>query len=61
MPTATETHVRPELVTTREPVGPSKPGDPGSLGDKALTDALIIICICWVLLFALVYSLRSSS
>lgn len=46
------------LVTSREPVGPVHAGDKGSLGDQALMDSLLIVGICWVLLFLLSFSLR---
>jgi hypothetical protein len=46
------------LTLTREPKAPKRAGDPGSLGDQALKDAVIIILACWVLLFLLAFSLR---
>lgn len=47
------------LVTSREPVGPKSAGDKGTLGDRALMDALVIIGIGWAILLFLVFSLRS--
>ncbi|GIH29363.1 hypothetical protein Aph01nite_76730 [Acrocarpospora phusangensis] len=46
------------LVTSREPKGPTRAGDPGSIGDQALKDALIIIVAAWAVLFFLGFSLR---
>jgi hypothetical protein len=46
------------LVTSREPVGPIRAGDKGSVGDTALTDALFIVGIAWVLIGLTVFSLR---
>lgn len=46
------------LVVAREPKGPIKPGNKGSVGDVALMDALIGIGAAWLILFALIYSLR---
>jgi len=57
---ATETPSgRPDLVTSRTPVGPRHPSGKGSVGDQALMDALIIIGAAWLVLFYLTYSLRS--
>ena len=47
------------IVTNREPKGPGKAGDKGSLGDQALTDAITLILVAWVLLFVLSFSLRA--
>ncbi len=49
---------RPVLFASREPKGPAKPSDKGSLGDQALTDAMIILVACWVALFILAWTLR---
>lgn len=46
------------IVTTREPVGPKKAGDKGSMGDRALMDAVIIVAAAWVVLIALAFSLH---
>ena len=46
------------LTFSREPKGPKRSGDKGSIGDQALTDALMIIVACWILLFLLAFSLR---
>ena len=45
------------LNTSREPKV-SKPGSPGSVGDRALMDAVIALCVGWALLFLLAFSLR---
>lgn len=58
MPVATESANLTRLVTKREPEGVVQPGDPGSVGDKALIDALIIVAASWLVLFFLVLSLR---
>lgn len=50
---------RPDLVTSREPVGPRVAGDKGSPGDKAFMDAVTIIIAAWAVLFFLAWSLRS--
>lgn len=47
------------LVTSREPVGPQKAGDKGSLGDQALMDGLAILIVGWAILLFLTFSLRS--
>lgn len=46
------------LTLKREPKAPKRAGDPGSIGDQALKDAITIILIGWVLLFLLAFSLR---
>jgi hypothetical protein len=46
------------LTVAREPKGPKRAGDPGSTGDQALMDALIIVLLAWALLFFLAFSLR---
>lgn len=50
----------PVLVTSREPVGPHNTTDKGSksVGDQAVTDALLIIGIAWAILLLLYFSLR---
>ena len=50
---------RPNLVTSREPVGPKNAGDKGSPGDVALMDCLKIIGIAWIILLLMIYSLRT--
>lgn len=55
----TESEVSPTLVTSREPKGPIKPGQQGSIGDQALLDSIGLIVLCWVILFLLGFSLRS--
>lgn len=47
------------LTTSREPAAPPKQGDKGGIGDTALKDAVAIIVIAWVVLFLLMFSLRS--
>ena len=44
----------------REPKGTNRmAGDADkSIGDKASTDALIIVCVAWFIVFALAFSLR---
>jgi len=60
MPTLTESGSgSPTLVTSREPVGPAVAGAPGSAGELAVKDALIIIGIAWLILFMLMFSLRA--
>lgn len=62
MPMATEDEiVGRKIVTSREPKAKPKPGQPGSVGDQALMDAVIAIGIAWVLLFLLGFSLRGSN
>ncbi len=59
MPMGTEPeHVNNVLTTSREPKGPKRSGDPGTVGDQALMDALLIVLLAWALLFMLVFSLR---
>jgi hypothetical protein len=59
MPLATETYTPPRLVTSHEPKGPKKATDKGTPGDQALMDALCILGAAWVLLFLLMFSVRS--
>lgn len=49
------------LKLTNEPSGPVKAGDKGSIGDQAFKDAVLIVCICWAIVFATVFSLRRHS
>lgn len=53
----TETEGVKVLNTSREPKL-SGPGQPGSVGDQALKDAVMAIAIGWALLFMLGFSLR---
>lgn len=53
-----ETRVGNPLQTSREPVGPKRAGDKGSLGDQALMDAIAIVVGAWLILFLIMYSLR---
>lgn len=46
------------IVTSREPVGPKRGGDKGSAGDQAVMDAVIIIGLCWLFVFMVMFSLR---
>ena len=47
------------LVTSRTPVGPKDVSEQKTAGNQAVIDSIIIICIAWAVLFALVYSLRA--
>lgn len=47
------------LKTSNEPSGPLKGGDKGSIGDQAFKDAVLIVCICWAIVFATMFSLRA--
>ena len=59
MPMGTEPEqINNVLNTSREPKGPKRAGDPGSVGDQALMDALLIVLLAWALLFMLMFSLR---
>lgn len=59
MPMGTEdARVGNPIVTTREPVGPKRAGDKGSMGDRALMDAVIIVGIAWGILLVLAFSLH---
>lgn len=59
MPMASEDpRVGRPIQTTREPVGPKNAGSPGTVGDKALMDAVFIVVAAWVILFFLGFSLR---
>lgn len=46
------------IKTTREPVGPKRAGDKGSMGDRALMDAVLIVGIAWAVLLVLAFSLH---
>lgn len=46
------------LNTAREPQGPKRSGDKGTIGDQALMDAILIVCIAWAILIFLGFSLR---
>lgn len=46
------------IVTTREPVGPKRAGDKGSVGDQALMDAVLIVGAAWAVLGLLAFSLH---
>ena len=59
MPMGTEDErVGMSITTQREPKGPTKSGGKGTVGDQALMDALLLIVVCWLLVFALGFSLR---
>jgi hypothetical protein len=47
-----------DLKVTREPKGPKRTGDRGTVGDQALMDALIIVLVAWAVIFFLAFSLR---
>lgn len=42
----------------RDPKIIAKAGNKGSVGDKALMDAVVVVAVAWVLLVLLAYSLR---
>lgn len=46
------------IRTTREPVGPKRAGDKGSVGDRALMDAVFIVGAAWLVLIALAVTLH---
>lgn len=48
----------PPLATSREPKGPKRSGDPGTMGDTAFKDAVMLIIIAWAFLLMLGWSLR---
>ena len=59
MPFATEDDRQGRSIqTTREPVGPKNAGSKGSVGDVAVMDAIALVIVAWLVLFALAYSLR---
>lgn len=50
----------PVLATSNEPVAPkTKDGRPESVGNQALMDAIVVICVCWAVLFLLAWTLRA--
>ena len=53
-----ESRVGQPLQTSREPVGPKRAGDKGTVGDQALMDAVFIVAAAWLILFLVMYSLR---
>jgi hypothetical protein len=60
MPMGTENErVGADLTVSREPKGPKRSGDKGTVGDQAVMDAIIIIGICWLVVFSVWFSLRS--
>lgn len=60
MPMVTEQdRVGSPIKMTNEPVGPKGPGSKGSLGDTALMDAIAVVIVAWLILFLLMFSLRS--
>jgi hypothetical protein len=54
----TDTDQAFRLKTSREPRGPKRAGDKGTMGDQALMDALVIIGVAWAVLLVLAWSLR---
>ncbi len=48
----------PNLVTSRTPVGPTVAGSSKSIGGLAFNDSVILIIVCWAIVFLLVFSLR---
>ena len=56
--TEEEQQLRP-LTTSREPKLQRRSGEAGSQADQALIDAVAVIVVAWLLLFALAFSLRS--
>lgn len=48
-----------DLKVSREPVGPKRAGDKGSVGDVALMDAIAIVVAAWLILFLLAFTLRN--
>lgn len=48
----------PILVTERIPVGPENVSKANTDGDRAVTDALIIVLIAWAVLAFLIFTLR---
>lgn len=60
MPMGTESErVGADLTVSREPKGPKRAGDKGTVGDMAVKDAIIIIAVCWLIVFSVWFSLRS--
>jgi hypothetical protein len=56
-----DSRVGGNLKTSNEPSGPIKAGDKGSVGDQAFKDAVLIVGICWVIVFFTIFSLRRHS
>lgn len=54
----TEAEGAPPLATSREPKGPKRAGDPGTMGDQAFKDAIVLIVLAWLVLLLLGWSLR---
>jgi len=48
----------PTLVTSREPKAPKRAGAPGTPGDQAVMDAVLLIGAAWFVLVLLGFSLR---
>lgn len=61
MPMATESEGRVDLMTSREPKGPKRAGDKGTMGDIAFKDALLVVVVAWLVLFFLAYTLRRNN
>lgn len=53
-----DSRVGGNLKLTNEPSGPVKPGSKGSVGDQAVKDAILIIGVCWAIVFFVMFSLR---
>lgn len=47
------------LKTSREPVGPKRAGDKGTVGDRALMDAVCIVVAAWLIVLGIGFSLRN--
>lgn len=54
-----EERVGVPITTSREPKGPVRSGDKGSVGDMAVMDAVIIVGAAWLILLFLGFSLRA--
>lgn len=48
----------PSLAQGRDPKVRATPGQPGSLGDQAFKDAVIVVGVAWLILILLSFSLR---
>lgn len=46
------------IKVSNEPAGPKRGSDKGSMGDRALMDALVIVGAAWLIVFGLMFSLR---
>ena len=56
---STEVHPPVNLVTSRIPVGPvDASASTTTVGGMAFNDSVAIIVVCWLIVFALVFSLR---